>query len=92
MVSQPPNRFSVRPAPFMPPFMCFFIHSFAPLRLQDSSSGNTSDVESQEGGAAPAHKGKGKDRTTTPSKEGTPRHPHKASATTPVYKVEDKPT
>ena len=71
--------------------MCFFIHSVASLRLQDSSSGNTSDVESQEGGA-PGHKTKGKDRTATPGKEGTPRHPHKASAATPVYKVEDKPT
>ena len=56
--------------------------------LQDSSSGNTSDVESQEGGG---HKSKAKDRTSTPGKDGNLRHSasHKA---TPGYKVEDKTT
>uniref|UniRef100_A0A8P4KLA2 PHD finger protein 10 n=1 Tax=Dicentrarchus labrax TaxID=13489 RepID=A0A8P4KLA2_DICLA len=50
----------------------------------DSSSGNASDVESQEGGGH-GHKSKGKDRTSTPGKDGTHRHSasHKA---TPGYK------
>uniref|UniRef100_A0A8D3EAY2 PHD finger protein 10 n=1 Tax=Scophthalmus maximus TaxID=52904 RepID=A0A8D3EAY2_SCOMX len=37
----------------------------------DSSSGNTSDVESQEGGGGQAQKSKGKDRTSTPGKDGS---------------------
>ena len=59
--------------------------------IQDSSSGNTSDVESQEGGGGHGHKSKGKDRTSTPGKDGSHRHSasHKA---TPGYKVEDKTT
>ena len=59
--------------------------------LQDSSSGNTSDVESQDGGGGHGHKSKGKDRTSTPGKDGSQRNPasHKA---TPGYKVEDKTT
>lgn len=58
--------------------------------LQDSSSGNTSDVESQEGGGGQGHKSKAKDRMST-GKDGNPRHSasHKA---TPGYKVEDKTT
>lgn len=68
---------------FLPPLV------FPPL--QDSSSGNTSDVETQEGGGGHGHKSKGKDRTSTPGKDGSHRHSasHKA---TPGYKVEDKTT
>lgn len=61
------------------------------LLFQESSSGNTSDVETQEGGGGQGHKSKGKDRTSTPGKDGSHRlsAPHKA---TPGYKVEDKTT
>lgn len=69
-------------------FTCSRSSSAAP---QDSSSGNTSDVESQEGGGGHGHKSKAKDRASTPGKEGSHRHSasHKA---TPGYKVEDKTT
>lgn len=61
------------------------------LLFQESSSGNTSDVETQEGGGGQGHKSKGKDRTSTPGKDGSHRlsASHKA---TPGYKVEDKTT
>ena len=56
------------------------------LRLQDSSSGNTSDGDSQDGRGQT--KGKAKERTGTPAKDATPR-PGQQKAT-PGYKVEDK--
>ncbi|KAI4830986.1 hypothetical protein KUCAC02_002587 [Chaenocephalus aceratus] len=53
--------------------------------LSDSSSGNASDVESQDAGGKPGSKSKAKDRTSTPGKDGSQRHStsHKA---TPGYK------
>ncbi|KAF3832485.1 hypothetical protein F7725_026150, partial [Dissostichus mawsoni] len=53
--------------------------------LSDSSSGNASDVESQDAGGKPGSKSKVKDRTSTPGKDGSQRHStsHKA---TPGYK------
>lgn len=60
--------------------------------LQDSSTGNASDMESQEGGGGgggQGHKSKVKDRTSTPSKDQ--RHAASLKAT-PGYKVEDKTT
>lgn len=70
---------------------CFTLSPSTCVPLQDSSSGNTSDVESQEGGSGHGHKSKGKDRTSMPGKDGSHRHSssHKA---TPGYKVEDKTT
>ncbi|TNN56296.1 PHD finger protein 10 [Liparis tanakae] len=57
----------------------------------NSSSGNTSDVESQEGAGKPGPKSKAKDKTSTPGKDSSQRHPasHKVI---PGYKVEDKST
>lgn len=51
--------------------------------LQDSSSGNASDMESQEGGGGHGHKFKGK--------EGSHRHSASHKPAT-GYKVEDKTT
>lgn len=61
------------------------------LPTQDSSSGNTSDVEAQEGGGGQGQRSKGKDKLSTPGKDGSHRHSatHKS---TPGYKVEDKTT
>lgn len=72
-------------------FLCF--HDWLPLDSlpQDSSSGNTSDVEAQEGGGGQGQKSKGKDKSSTPGKDSSHRHSatHKS---TPGYKVEDKTT
>jgi len=61
------------------------------VSLQNSSSGNTSDVESQEGAGKPGPKSKAKDKTSTPGKDSS--QPHSAShKAIPGYKVEDKST
>lgn len=65
---------------------CFYISYYAPpslrVSLQDSSSGNASDMESQEGGGGHGHKSKGKEGSRQSAS-------HKAAA---GYKVEDKST
>lgn len=67
------------------------LHLFNSFNLQDSSSGNTSDVESQEGVGRQSHKSKAKDRTSTTGKDGSQRHSASQKATA-GYKVEDKTT
>lgn len=80
-------------------FICTNIDDYLELNVflvvwvpvKDSSSGNTSDMESQEGGCRQGPKSTTKDRTSAPGKDSSLRNSlsHKATL---GYKVEDKTT